>query len=343
MSRNATPSFVSRAVAGLVLFALAAACDSPTVPNRNGPPEARRSRLEIASTTAVAPQQTTEVQAFLVTPDGARQDVTARVTWTTSDSAVLSVSSGGRVTGGAMGEATLRAMLDDLTASITVIVVPAGTFRLAGIVRAPGSTSPLWGAQVQLITASGDVLTAGTAGPGFRFYGVAGRARLRVSRRAFRLYEAEIDINDHLTHDVSLSPIDLSGTYTLTLAASSRCGLEFPEDVRIRKYTANIAQVDGSLTVTLQSPSIWPGLNVRFPGVFGETNEVLFEFRVEEWFLPGPSLEFSAFGRMTATISADGLSGFLDAGMTAIVSNEGGRGSGAVTCTAPDHRVVFSR
>ena len=92
------------------------------------------------------------------------------MTWTTSDSAVLTVSSGGRVTGGAVGEATLRATLDDRSASTIVIVVPAGTFRLAGIVRASGSTSPLASAQVQLITASGDVLTTQTAGPaGFRF------------------------------------------------------------------------------------------------------------------------------------------------------------------------------
>ena len=127
--------FFSRAVAGVVLFALAAACDSPTGPSRKGPPQA--GRLEIAGTTAVAPQQTTEVQALLVAANGARQDVTARVTWTTSDSAVLSVSGAGRVTGGAVGEATLRAMLDGLSGSTTVIAVPAGTFRLAGIVRAP--------------------------------------------------------------------------------------------------------------------------------------------------------------------------------------------------------------
>ena len=290
--------------------------------------------------TAVAPQQTTEVQAFLVAANGARQDVTARVTWTTSDSAVLSVSGAGRVTGGAVGEATLRAMLDGLSGSTTVIVVPAGTFRLAGIVRAPGSTSPLAGVQVQLITASGDVLTTETTGPdGFRFYGVAGHARLRISRRTFRHYEAEIDIQDHLTHDVSLS--DFSGSYTLTLSASSRCRLELPENVRTVTYPAEIVQVNGSLRVTL--PSIMPGWNPGSTGEFTETNDVIFQVGIEDWFPkgPGPATEFTAYGRMTGTISAAGLSGFLDGDLRAIVNNEGG-GSRWVTCSAPDHGVVFA-
>jgi hypothetical protein len=42
------------------------------------------------------------------------------------------------------------------------------------------------------------------------------------------------------------------------------------------------------------------------------------------------------------TISAGGLSGFLDGDVKALISNEGGRGNRVVTCTAPDHGVVFS-
>jgi hypothetical protein len=345
-SKTQKPSFFSRAVAGLVLFALAAACDSPPGPTPNPPENAGRNRLEIAGATTVAPQQTAEVQAFLVTASGAREDVTARVTWTTSDSAVLSVSSGARVTGGAVGEATLRATLraslNDLSASASVIVVPAGTFRLAGIVRSRGSTSPVAGAQVQLITTSGDVLTTQTAGSaGFRFYGVAGHARLRISRRAFHPYEAEIDIHDHLTHDVSLS--DFSGSYTLVLSASSSCRLQLPEDLRTRTYSAEIAQVDDSLTVTLQYPSplSWGQPNM-FTGWFDTSNNVIFQLGAEEWWLDGGA-EFHAHGRMTGTIVGEGLSGFLDGEMEAIVSNEGGRGNRRITCTAPDHGVVFSR
>jgi hypothetical protein len=305
-------------------------CDSPITPTPPG-------RLEILSTNTVSPQQTTEVRAFLVGADGTRDDVTTRAKWTTSDSAVLSVSTGGRVTGGALGEATLRATLLTLSASTTVIVVLPGTFRLAGIVRAAGSTT-IAGARVQLLAESGEVLTTVTAGAaGFRFYGVAGRARLRVSSPGFHPYEAEIDIHDHATHDVSLSAIDLSGTYTLTLSASGRCRLELPEDVRIRTYTATIDQIDASLTVTLEGPAIYAGWNDRFRGWFGATNDVTFELSLFE------VIEVVPTGRMTVSISAAGLSGVLDGDMPGEITNEGGRGSRRVTCTAADHGVTFSR
>jgi hypothetical protein len=251
------------------------------------------------------------------------------------------VSSGGSVTGGAVGEAMLRATLEDLSASTSVIVVPAGTFRLAGIVRASGSTIPVEDVEVQLITASGEVLTKTTGTAGFRFYGVAGRSRLRISRRSFHPYEAEIDIHDHLTHDVSLSRIDLSGTYTLTLSASSRCRLELPEELRTHSYPATIVQSGGSLTVTVHSR--YPGwVNGRFTGEFGETNDVIFQLALEDWWLDGGN-EYSASGRMTATISAGGLFGFLDGNLAATVTNEDGRGYRVVKCTASDHGAVFSR
>ena len=331
----------SRAVGGLMLLALAASCDSPHQPSQQ--------RLEIVGTIAVAPEQTTEVKAFLVTLTGARQDVTARVTWTSSNVAVLSVSSDGRVTGGAVGEATVRAILDDLSASAPVIVVPPGTFRLAGVVRASGSTTTLSGAVVQLITESGEVLSAVTAFPvGFRFYGVAGRARLRISRSGFHPYEAEIDIHDHLVHDVSLSALDLSGTYTLTISASSRCPLDLPEAMRVRTYKATIAHAGGAVVVTL--PSIFPpwanrsfGVDNRFIGVFGVDNVVTFQFQFEEWFLEGLVTDFSAYGTATATISSSGLSGTWDGYVRGLVDNDDGRANHVVMCTASDHGLTFSR
>jgi hypothetical protein len=57
----------------------------------------------------------------------------------------------------------------------------------------------------------------------------------------------------------------------------------------------------------------------------------------------GGGTEFHTFGSITSTISAGGLSGFLDGDMKAIVSNEGGPGNRLVTCTARDHGVVLSR
>lgn len=141
---------------------------------------------------------------------------------------------------------------------------------------------------------------------------------------------------------------DLTGTYTLTLAASSHCGPELPHAMRTRQYTATIDQVGRSLTVKL--PAIFPpwdnrtfGVDNRFTGGFGEDTDVVFHVQFEEWFGEEPVNDFSAYGRMTATIFPSGLSGSLDGYLRGIVTNEDGLGNRVVTCTAPDHGVLFSR
>ena len=326
-------SIFSRAVGGLMLLALAASCDSPHQPSQQ--------RLEIVGTSTVAPEQTTEVKAFLVTLTGTRQDVTARVTWTTSDPAVLSVSSGGRVTGTAVGEATLGATLDGQSASMTVIVVPPGTFKLAGIVRGSQSSIPVAGARVELITPSGDVLASQTTGQdGFRFFGVAGRARLRISRRAYRSYETEIDIQGHLTHHVTLFEM-LSGDYTATVSTSSRCWSDLPPDARARTYDATVVQLNDSVTVTLRG--IFQEIVTTFTGTLGATNDLVFDLNFEDSWPPAPFIDFSASGRVTVAMVETGLAGFLEGETEAVVRDEGGRGSRVITCTAPDHAVMFSR
>ena len=148
--------------------------------------------------------------------------------------------------------------------------------------------------------------------------------------------------------ETSPNRVDLTGTYTLTLSASSRCPSELPEAMRTRTYGATVAQVGDSLMVTL--PAVFPpfgntrfGPDNKFTGVFGGNNDVKFQFQFEEWFLEGLVAEFAAYGWMTATISPNGLSGLWDGYMRGIVTNEDGRDDRIVTCTAPDHAVVFSR
>jgi hypothetical protein len=130
---------------------------------------------------------------------------------------------------------------------------------------------------------------------------------------------------------------DVSGTYTLTVSASSRCASELPEAARTRTFTATIAQTGGALVVTVPM-SVWVGWNNQFKGELGETNDVIFQLVS----IDDPELPFGWFysdGSLTATISAGGLSGFLD-GYVAVSPPAGGPD---VRCTAPDHSVVFSR
>jgi hypothetical protein len=137
---------------------------------------------------------------------------------------------------------------------------------------------------------------------------------------------------------------DINGTYTLTLSASSNCRLELPEDFRTQTYPATIAQGGGSLVVTVHHGR-FPGWDIgRFTGVFGETNDVIFQLALEDWFAGAEyQAEYHASGRMTGAIVEERLSGILDGVVVAIVPNEDGRGYGDVTCTAPDHGVTFSR
>lgn len=142
----------------------------------------------------------------------------------------------------------------------------------------------------------------------------------------------------------SQNQLDLTGTYTLTLSASSRCRLALPEDFRTQTYPATIGQGDGSLVITVHH-SRFPGWVVgRFAGAFGETNDVTFQLALEDWFAGAEyPAEYHASGRMTGAIAEEGLSGILDGVVEAIVPNEDGRGNRVVRCTAPDHGVVFSR
>jgi hypothetical protein len=120
--------------------------------------------------------------------------------------------------------------------------------------------------------------------------------------------------------------------------------LEFPDNLRTRKYPATIVHAGRSLAVTVHSQ--FPGWDIgRFTGEFGETNDVIFQLGLEDWFaeVGAQYAEYHASGRMTATIVEEGLSGFLDGEMVGTVPNEDGRGYRSATCTAPDHGAVFSR
>jgi hypothetical protein len=120
--------------------------------------------------------------------------------------------------------------------------------------------------------------------------------------------------------------------------------LELPQEFRTHTYPATIRQGDGTLVITVHH-SRFPGWDIgRFTGMVGETNDVIFQVALEDW-LAGAEhqAEYHTSGRMTAAIVEEGLSGILDGAVEAIVPNEDGRGSRIITCTAPDHGVVFSR
>ena len=186
------------------------------------------------------------------------RDVTDEAHWTSSNRNVVSVSSGGLLTGHALGDATVFANVSPMTAAMEVIVVPPGTYRVAGLVTESDDLSPVRDARVSAIS-------GGVAGPStttsqdgrYRLYGVSGDVDFRVTKDGYEPLAQRQTIVDHVVMNARLTLLrprpDMSGTYTLTIAASDECGFDtVPAELRMRRYTAVVAQRGNRLEVQLE-------------------------------------------------------------------------------------------
>lgn len=104
-----------------------------------------------------------QLTATALYDDGTESDVTADATWSTSDDAVLGVS-GGLLEGLALGEATVEASFEAVSASLDVTVADLGPFS----VTVSGDWSPQHGGQGLAFFArvvddtAGDVVACGS-------------------------------------------------------------------------------------------------------------------------------------------------------------------------------------
>lgn len=132
--------------------------------------------------------------------------------------------------------------------STEVIVVPAGTFRLSGVVSEAQTVDvPLGGARVEVVAGTGAGLSATTTEDGrYRLYGVSGLAELRVTKDGYQPLARSIDVRDHQNEDFGLplvqQRVTVSGVYTLRIAASAECREALPEEARVRTYAATLTQ-----------------------------------------------------------------------------------------------------
>src|SRR5262245_36763930 len=131
--------FFSAGMTALVLAGLLVACDdkSPTAPTpmpspppRPAPSQVVLARLEVSGPATVAPGESVKFTATAFYSDGTSRDVSSESTWDANTSAVLSVTSEGVATGNERGVAIVRAGFNGRTSSKSVMVLPAGTFRL---------------------------------------------------------------------------------------------------------------------------------------------------------------------------------------------------------------------
>jgi hypothetical protein len=341
---------------GIWLIALSSitACEGPAGPSPT-------LNLEVTVPRSIAPGATVQLSATVVYSDGRRRDVTTAAVWTSLNTSILTVASSGLATGHAMGDTrlhvnyqeTIRGVLHIDSASQDVIVIPSGTFKLIGSISSPLMPQPLSGVAIELTAEDGQVMSMLTDTAGFRFYGVSGRVRLRVSQRFHQPYDETIDVTDHLHHDVRLALTDpgvnIAGTYTLTITASDSCKSALPPDARIRSYTAVVNQRGPLVDVSLRDATFFNNANRFFgsfdatgrPGLSLEENpegvESLGAEVIEQ--LDAASL-FTPIGLIVLQVSADRLEGPLD-GRLELRRLDAGIPVVVATCKATDHRVTF--
>ena len=194
----------------------------------------------------------------------------------------------------------VTARFDGRTDQATIVVLPKGTFRLAGTVTDNGIG--LEKATVTVISGVGEGLIAPTDARGYyALYGVAGQVEMQATRDGYLDRTQQVNVTSHGSQSfemvASRPRIDLVGTYTLTVSAegtSGPCVPGFPEPLKRRIYTATVEQTGSDLSVSLSGVDFViarDGSGNSFRGVVAATGEVRFSMRpASVWDYDGPDV-----------------------------------------------------
>ena len=271
------------------LFALTVAlagagCRGQNAPTPVSPPpqspipvSVKVTRVDVSGPDSVPPGGTLQLSATALLSDGTTREITKEASWQTDRGDLLSISKTGLVTAGAnRGEAQVLAKYTGHPAawrnaevgSRTLLVLPAGTYRLTGVVKDGGA--PVEGALVAITGGTATGTSVVTERGAFRFYGVSGETEIRVTKDGYDTTVHRVIVTNHQTTEVEIVPSRpraiVAGTYTLTLAAAPECRANLPEVARERTYSAVITQSGAALTVTISG-----GKKVEI-GAFDPTN-----------------------------------------------------------------------
>jgi len=237
-----------------VAASIAAGCGGQSV---SGPTPVVVS-VSITGPSSIAPGATAAFSAVAHMSDGSTQDYTTKATWRTNNIQILAISSTGQATAGIVGETFVTAVAQSRSATMNVVVIPAGTFRLTGTVTESGL--PVASATVAVTSGIGTGLSTTTSFEGqYRIYGVSGEIELTVSKTGYTPTVQPATVTTASVIDVSIVQSggvrDLTGTYALRIAADTGCGtgptLPFPDDLKERRYTATVTQTGVTLRVQL--------------------------------------------------------------------------------------------
>jgi Carboxypeptidase regulatory-like domain len=348
-----------------LLAAAVIACDrSPTGPSlpgvgANNPPPVFTNRLEIVGPSFVAPGQQSQFTAIGHRTDGSTEDMTQRVAWTSFRTNVLTVS-GGLATGMAVGDSILQVRLNSLASTREIIVVPSGTFRVAGVITEADSQSiPV--AQVRVdVVGNPSVPPATTFGDGrYRLYGVSGPVQIRAEKAGYQPVTQNVVVNDHGTVNLVLplaAPrLHVSGGYTLTITAADECRQQLPEATWTRRYAATVHQEGPLLRAVLSGASfVLSGQSGNSFGGRVEPSRVLFTLVGGEYYryygIYGDLVEqldestyFAIAGFATVMGTSDVLDGQLNGDLLILDRDPRRFPAPTKQCRSSQHRFRLSR
>ena len=345
------------------------ACDKrrPGSPVAPLPPSASPivTRIEIGGPASVPPGDAVQLSATARLTDGSSRDVTTEARWNSANRTVLSVSPEGRATGHETGEAMVSANLGSATGTREVIVVPPSTFRIVGLVtEADGRSAAVVGARVAVTAGLGAGLFATTGEDGrYRLYGVAGDVELRITKNGYQPHAQRYSVADHLMLNAQLALLasrpDVSGTFTLTIAAAEECRANMPEDVRLRNYTAVVTQSGSQLDVRLHDATFAVSVGRKGNGFSGRAEPTQAVFNLSR-FDPsyygyygggyGDLVEQLADARYLivaglagAAVSGPGFSGTLDGSLTVLTGKLKSFPAIEAACRSANHRFTLRR
>ena len=244
-------------VATVVSIAGFVACGDATPRPPSGPsPPPLLVVIAVSGPAEIAPGSTAQFNATATYSDGSTTDVTSNASWTAQGTEALRSIGSGRYEGVGPGEGRVQVNFMGRLSTKPVLVLPAGTFKLSGVIQdAAGGVS---GVDVQVVSGTGAGQNTKSQFNGqYAVYGVVGVVGLRVSAPGYATQDLSVTVTGHQEQSVKLltagNTVDVSGQWTLSVSTSGPCSETWSAEARKREVVANITQQDTRLTITFQN------------------------------------------------------------------------------------------
>jgi hypothetical protein len=308
----------------------------------------------------LAPGASVQLTAKGYLADGTSRDVTQDATWRFAPWSGVAAVTGGLIQAQRHGTDMLiveHGSGDNLVwAQKEVFVMSDGTFALRGSLRDASSGESISGATVSVVGNPFSTTQSRHDGS-YVLSSVPPAADIAASMPGYRSKVQRVALADHNTQlDFALeeetSLTRLVGTYRLTLAADPHCSIQgttFPDELRVRTYTAVLTQFGNELKVTLSGATFHPASGRAFTGRVSP-GLATFSLIATYWYTslfdgdvleqPSPSTVLTISGR--ATMSTTTLAGELD-GTFEFQNLDEPPGSSGSSCSSPNHQFRMSR